>query len=144
MAAFSNYTENKIIDLLLRGQPFTPPATLYIALFTAATNDAAGGTEVSGASYARAAVTANLSNFSGTQGAGTTAASSGNSGASSNNVEIPFATPTGAWGNVVGWGVFDALTGGNLLFHALLGVPQTINSGNVVAFAPASLSLTVD
>lgn len=35
MAALSDYLENKIIDWLLRGQAFTPPATVYIAAIRA-------------------------------------------------------------------------------------------------------------
>jgi hypothetical protein len=36
MAAMTDYLENKLVDWLLRGQSFTPPATLYVALFTVA------------------------------------------------------------------------------------------------------------
>ena len=49
MAALSNYLQNKIIDWYFRGQSLTPPATVYVGLFT--TNDNAGnssGVEVSG------------------------------------------------------------------------------------------------
>ena len=45
MSAFSDYVENKLIDWMLRGQAFTPPATVYVALFTSAPADAGGGTE---------------------------------------------------------------------------------------------------
>jgi hypothetical protein len=34
MSALSNYLENSIVDWLLRGQAFTPPATVYVALLT--------------------------------------------------------------------------------------------------------------
>ena len=53
MAEFSDYLEDKIIDHILRAQAFTPPATIYVGLFTAAPSDAGGGTEVSGGAYAR-------------------------------------------------------------------------------------------
>jgi len=48
MASISDYYENKIIDHMLRGQAFTPPSTIYLALYTVAPTDAGGGTEVSG------------------------------------------------------------------------------------------------
>ena len=41
MSAMSDYLENKIIDWLLRGQAYTPPATAYVGLYTAAPSDAA-------------------------------------------------------------------------------------------------------
>src|SRR5690606_21366039 len=98
MAAFSNYLENKIVDWLFRGQAYTPPSTIYVGLLTAAPDDTDGGTEVTGGSYARVAVTSSLTNWAGTQGAGTTAASSGTSGTTSNNSAITFPTPTASWG----------------------------------------------
>ena len=53
MAEFSNFMENKIIDHMLRNQAYTPPATVYVALYTSDPTDADTGTEVSGGSYAR-------------------------------------------------------------------------------------------
>jgi hypothetical protein len=139
----SDYLENKLVDLCVRGQAFTAPATLYFALFTAAPSDSGGGTEVTGGSYARASVTASLANFAGTQSAGSTTASSGTGGVTSNNGSITFATPTANWGSVTHWGVFDALSGGNLLFHGALSQAKTINNGDPApSFAAAAFQLT--
>lgn len=138
MAAFSDYLENKLIDLLFRGQALSAPATLHFALYTAAPSDSGGGTEVSGGSYARAAVTANLTNFAGTQGAGTTTASSGTGGSTSNNGTITFPAPTGNWGSVTHWGVFDAASAGNLLFHGALTAAKTVNNGDAAPVFPAA------
>jgi hypothetical protein len=132
----SDYLENKITDHLFRGQSYTPPATLWFALFTASPNDAGGGTEVSGGSYARASLAASLANFAGTQGAGTTTASSGTSGATSNNVAVTFPTPTASWGTVTHIGVFDASTGGNLLFHNVLTTPVLLDTTSASVTIP--------
>lgn len=141
---FSDYVENKVVDLLLRGQTFSPPATVYVGLSTSACSDSSVGTEVSGGSYARAAVTSNLTNWAGTQGAGTTVASSGTGGLTSNNVAIPFATPSAGWGLVTHWFLIDSLAAGtNILVCKALTVSKTINSGDTVSFAIASLTLTV-
>lgn len=144
MSAMSDFLENKIIDQLFRGQAYAFPSTLYVGLFTAAPSDAGGGTEVSGGSYARASVAASLANFAGTQGAGTTTASSGNSGTTSNNASITFVTPTAGWGTVTSFGVYDAATGGNLLFFGTLSISKTINQGDTVTFPAASLSVQID
>ena len=77
MSAMSDYLENKMVDQLFRGQAAPTTSTLYVALFTAAPSDSGGGTEVSGSAYARVAVTSSLTNWSGTQSAGSTTASSG-------------------------------------------------------------------
>jgi hypothetical protein len=144
MAAMSDYLENKLIDQIFRGQAFAFPSTLYVGLYTATPADAAGGTEVSGNNYARASVAASLANFAGTQGAGSTSASSGATGTTSNNNSITFPTPSGTWGTVVAFGIFDAANGGNLLFWGALSISKTINQGDTVTFPASSLSLQID
>lgn len=146
MAGMSDYLENKIVDFLFRGQTFTPPTTLYIALFTTADNDAGTArVEVSGGSYARVAVTSSLANWAGTQGAATTVASTGTTGTTSNNNAITFAAPTANWGTVQGIGIMDALTGGNELWYGLLATPKTVNSGDPApTFSAAALTVQVD
>jgi hypothetical protein len=144
-AALSDYMENKLIDFLLRGQTFTPPATVYVALATTSGSDAACGTEVSGGSYARVAVTSSLVDWAGTQAAGSTTASSGSSGTTSNNAAITFPSPTASWGQVTEFCVFDAATAGNLLFRAALTTPKTINNGDAApSFAIGALTFQID
>lgn len=138
----SNYLENHFLDWLLRGQSFTAPATVYIALFTAAPTDAGGGTEVSGGSYARVAVTSSLANWAGTQSAGSTTASSGTSGTTSNNNAITFPAPTANWGVITSFGIFDASTSGNLLYYGNLTTSKTVNNGDAApSFAAGALTL---
>ena len=140
--SLSDYAENKATDLFLRGQAFTAPATLYFGLSTAACSDSSVGTEVTGGSYARVSLTANLTNWSGTQSAGSTAASSGTGGVSSNNVAVNYTTPSAGWGTVTHWFIADASSGGNILFCAALTTSKTINSGDSVSFAIAAVSVT--
>lgn len=144
MSQASNYLENKLTDLIFRGQAFTAPATIYVSLHTADPTDAAGGAEVSGGSYARVAITTSLTNWSGTQSAGSTVASSGTGGASSNNGAITFPSPTASWGVCTHFGVWDAASGGNLLVFGALGAPKTVNSGDPApSFAAAALVNTL-
>lgn len=143
--AMSNYLENRLIDALLRGQTFTMPTTVYVGLATTAGSDAACGTEVSGGSYARVAVTSSLANWAGTQSSGSTVASSGTSGTTSNNNAITFPAPTGNWGSIVEVCVFDASSGGNVLFRTALTAPKTVNNGDAApSFAAAALTFQID
>lgn len=145
MAALSDYLENKIIDYVLRAQAFTAPATVYVALFTANPSDTGGGTEVSGGSYARVSVSSSLANWAGTQSAGSTTASTGTGGTTSNNGAITFAAPTANWGTITGMGVFDASTSGNLLFYSALTTNKTVNNGDAApSFAAAALTFQID
>lgn len=145
MAGFTNYAENKLIDWFLRAQSFTAPTTVYVALFTATPSDTGGGTEVSGGSYARVAVTSSLANWAGTQSAGSTSASSGTGGQTSNNASITFPAPTANWGSITSFAVFDASTSGNMLFYGALGTAKTVNNGDPApSFAAGDLTFTLD
>lgn len=146
MGSKTDFLTNKQIDHRLRGQAYTPPATVYIGLFTAAPSDAGGGTEVTGGAYARVAVAASMAEWAGTQGAGTTVASSGTSGTTSNNNAITFPAPTGAnWGVITHFGIFDAATAGNLTDHAALTTSKTVNDGDAApSFAAGALTIQED
>ena len=128
MAEFSDYMENKIIDHMLRNQAYTPPATVYVALYTSDPTDADTGTEVSGGSYARQSFTL-------------TAASGG---ASSNSADITFPQATADWGTITHVGIRDALTGGNLLMHSALDASKTVNNGDTFKINAGDLDVTVD
>ena len=51
----TNYAEDKLLDHLLGTAAYTMP-TAYVALYTVAPTDSSSGTEVTGGSYARQAV----------------------------------------------------------------------------------------
>ena len=142
MAAMSDYLENKLIDQLFRGQTAPTTSNLYVALFTSTPTDSTPGTEPSGNGYARVQIASGLTTWSGTQGAGSTTASSGATGTTSNNGSITFPTPLANWGVVTHFGIFDAATSGNMLFHGALTITKTINQDDTVAFPAGSLSLT--
>jgi hypothetical protein len=140
----SNYLSNKLIDLIFRGQSYTPPTTLYHALFTAAPSNAGGGTEVSGPGYARVGVVSSVTSMSGTQSAGSTTASSGTSGRTGNNSSITFPTVGGSWGTITASGFYDASTGGNLLGWATFSTPKAVASGSVApSYAIDALGITL-
>jgi hypothetical protein len=147
MSAMSDYLENKLIDFVFRGQTYTPPTNTWIGLLTTATNDAnTGQVEVSGGAYARVAVPSTLLYWSGTQGSTNTSISSGTSGTTYNINSITFPAPTGAnWGVITAFGMYDALTGGNLLFYGNLTTPKTVNNGDAApTFSASALSIQLD
>lgn len=143
-AALTDFAENKIVDATLRAQAIGTPVTWYVALYTACPTDSTAGTEVTGGSYARVAVTAGLAAWAGTQSAGSTTASSGTGGTTSNNAAINFPTPTASWGTVVCWGITDASTAGNIWIYSALTVNKTINTGDTVSFAAGAATFQID
>lgn len=144
IGGMTDYLANKLIDLIFRAQAFSWPATTYVRLVTSTPTNASGGIEVSGGAYARQALTSSLAALSGTQGAGTTVASSGTGGRFSNNAALTWAAPTANWGTVTHVETLDALSGGNRLWWMPLGSPKTINSGALApSFAANALGFTL-
>lgn len=136
MGAKTDYLENQIVDHIFRTASYTKPTTLYVALFTAAPGETGGGTEVSGGSYARVAVSTGDANWA--------APVSGNATTSNVNA-ITFPAPTAAWGSVTHWGVFDAASAGNLLIYAALATSKTVNNGDAApSFAAGALTYQDD
>lgn len=126
MDAKSNYLENAILNHVLRNTALTSPATVYVALYTVAPTDAGGGTEVTGGSYARQAVT-----FAAPA-----------SGVCTNSGAVTFPTASANWGTVVAMGVFDAVSAGNLLYYGNLTVSKILDTGDQISFANAALSVS--
>ena len=123
----SNFLENALINATLRNTTYTSVATVYVSLWTSNPGDDASGTEVSGGSYARTAVTFGAPS----------------NGASTNSADVTFPTATGSWGTV-GWiGINDAATTGNLLYHTALDTAKAIDSGDIFKISTGNLSVTL-
>ena len=127
MAEMSNYLENALLNATLNATTYTAPATVYVSLWTSDPTDAGSGTEVSGGSYARTAVTFGAPS----------------NGVTLNSADVTFPTATASWG-VVGWiGINDAATSGNLLYHSPLDTSKTIDSGDIFKISTGNLSVTL-
>ncbi len=125
----SNFLENALLNATLNATTYTAPATVYVSLWTSDPTDAGSGTEVSGGSYARTAVSF--------------ATASGTSGNVLNDADVTFPTATASWGTV-GWiGINDASTGGNLLYHSPLDTAKTIDTGDIFKISSGNLSVTL-
>ena len=127
MAEMSNYLENALINATLRNTSYTSPAAVYIGLYTSDPTDANTGTEVSGGSYTRTAVTMGAPS----------------NGVSTNTAAVEFPQASGS-GGTVGWiGILDATSSGNLLYHTALDTSKTISSGDIFKIAIGGLSVTL-
>jgi hypothetical protein len=125
MAAISDYLENALINEVLRNVGYTPVATVYLALFTTATTDAGGGTEVTGGSYARQAV----------------AFSAASGGATANSGTITFTNMPAV--TVTHAAIMDASTAGNMLFHGPLTASQVVTAATSLSFAAGDIDITL-
>lgn len=125
MTGFTDRTSQGILNHITGKSALYSIPTAYIGLFiTAGTDAGTGFTEVTGGSYARkSTVAADWGAASGTSPSTIT-----------NAVTLSFVTATADWGIVVAWGLFDAVSGGNLLCWDYLGNyawrPATISSAS--------------
>lgn len=140
MSKFSNYTEANIIETTLRGAAFPVPAGVYIALFTADPTDA----NVTANEVQTAAWPAYVRKDAADGGSISTGWTAAADGVSSNAKAITFPANNGA-GSVTAThiGLYDAATGGNLLYHAPLTSSKTLLVGDVLSFGIGSITVTV-
>jgi hypothetical protein len=132
MSAFSTYLSQNIINSTLRGVAFSVPSNLYLALFTAdPTDNNVTVNEVAGAWYAR-------------QATGAWAAPTGSGNVTSNNNQIQYSAVTGSSVTVSHWGIYDALTSGNLLYRGALTTSKVLNVGDVLVVGAGQLQITID
>lgn len=136
MDSFSKYFSSQIINHMLRNQAFTPPTTVYVALFKSNVgldNNSGITGEVTGGSYAREAISLEAAV----------------SGLSNNSAEIVFDTATADWGIIthialvdhasnVNWG-----TNVNILMWGELGESKNVTSGTTVRLPESSLLISV-
>ena len=125
MSSYSDYLENAILNHVFRNSALTSPTNVYLALYTVAPTDAGGGTEVSGGGYARQAIT-----FGAASG-----------GAISNTAAVQFTASGANFGTIVAVGIFDALSGGNLLAWDAIS-SAVINDGDTIDFAIGDIDIT--
>lgn len=124
--AKSDYLENKILNHTLKNTAYTSPTTVYAALMTATPTDTGGGTEVTGGSYARQAVTFGTPTL----------------GSVSNSLAITFSALPAA--TITHIAVYDALTAGNLLYYGPLSSSIIATAGADVVFGVGDFTITED
>ena len=128
MAEFSDYLENKVLDHVLRNVSYSSPTTVFVGLYTSNPTDTNSGTEVTGGSYARQALSV------------TTASA----GIVTSSADVTFPQCTVLWGSVGFIGILDAVTSGNLLMHTALTTAKTIDSGDILKITTGNLTVTLD
>ena len=128
---------NNLLDVVLSHQASSFPTTWHFALLTTAPSDDAGtgAVEVSGGSYARVALAADLTNF----GAATARRKA-------NLVAIQWPTATGDWAagatTVVGVALYDAATAGTYRGYGELAAPVNILTGAAPLIAIDNFAMT--
>jgi hypothetical protein len=126
MGSLSDYSENKLLEHVFYSE-LTPPATLYVGLFTADPTDTGSlANEVADSNgYSRVEVTFS-SSFNRTV---------------ANDSDLTFPATTGSWGDLTHWAILDSATlgSGNVLAHGSLSATFATVTGNTVRIAEGDL-----
>ena len=121
----TNYAEAQLLKWSMTDEAVTRPTVWYIALFSDATDDTGGGTELSGNGYAREAV-----DF------GTTGATSA--------ADVEFAASGGDWLEATHVAIFDHATAGNMWWHGPLSAAKQIDDGDTLTLPAGDIDLSLD
>jgi hypothetical protein len=127
MSALSDGLEYSLLNHYLRGISHVPTASLEVGLFTSDPGDFSIIGEVSGGSYARAAVANNVTSFPPCSITGVPT--------KANGVTIAFPTATVSWGTVSHWAIFEPVVN-------ITGASYSVATGATVTVISSS-SITV-
>lgn len=136
MTNMTDYLERKLLNHCLCNSAYTPPSTVYIALFTADPTDTGDLTNevttAGGTLYARQAVAF-------------TALTTETTGQTANTAQIEFPEAGAAWGTVTHLGIMDSDVegSGNMLFHGALTTARVVDAGTQLIFKAAQLTVTL-
>lgn len=145
MTAAADYLENAIMAYIFNAAAAPSIAATYVGLYTSATDDTSGGTEVTGGSYARALVNRNTTQPHWDDPEKTIDGGTGNAIWTVDNEQaIAFPQATAAWGDVTHHAVHSASSAGNRLLRSILNTPRTINQNAEPSFAAGVLSYALN
>jgi hypothetical protein len=130
----SDYLEEAFLNWFFRDVAYTPPSTFYVSLHSAAPADT-GDNEFSGSGYARASIPRDGVSW-------LDATDADNVFQVTNAVAVLFAEITAGLGDATHFGVWDAPSGGNLLYNGELGEAKSLIAGRSPVFHIGSLSVT--
>lgn len=132
MSALSDYSENALLNHLLGGPDFVRPANVSFALSLGTTTDAGGISEPGAGGYSRVQVANNVGNFPAAA-----------SGVKTLPNSFQFPTATANWGTVSHAALYDALSGGNMLWHTALAASASLDNGGTAIFPANSVSFSL-
>ena len=128
------YLEKKLLDQVLLGEAFTPPAVVYLALFTADPGRSGSLTnEIADPAYERQEIVFTAADDD---------LESGSFCQNAYDIEFPQASEN--WGTVTHAAIMDAATGGNMLYKVALDVAKEITIDDFVKFPAGTFKIVED
>lgn len=133
---FAPYLANKIARWVVGNDMPSAPATVYCALFNDDPMDT-GAVEVGGAIMGTAADRVAVD--------WAAVANDGTSNLATNDADVDFgASQSGGTVTIGGVALFDASSGGNMLFARAISPTKSVNEGDTVKITVGNLDVTID
>lgn len=128
------YLEKKLLDQVLLGEAFTPPAVVYLALFTADPGRSGSlANEIADPAYERQEIAFTAADDDETSGS-----------YSENAYDIEFPQAATNWGTVTHAAIMDAATGGNMLYVVELDAAKEITIEDFLKFPAGTFVVKED
>jgi hypothetical protein len=124
--AISNYLSAAVLNATLTNTSYTSPATVYVALYSVAPTPSTGGTELTGSSYARVALTSSVT-----------------ANVATSTANVVFGPASATWSTAVSWAVCDAASAGNILYFNALLPNQTVQNSNTLNFQTGNITINL-
>lgn len=131
MSKLMNEFEDHVLNALFNNTAVAAMANIYLSLHTGdpgETDASAAANEVSGNNYGRTAITFGASS----------------SGTVTQDNTVTFPAPSGSWGTVTHWGVWDASSGGNCIVSGPFTTSMAPASGLGVIIPSGTISISID
>lgn len=142
----SKFLATKQLNVSARGEKFTFPDRLYVALYTSDPTWNDTGQEVSGGGYGRQILTFSepaqitVQEFHPVTGV----LSNLQKMAIKSAADVAFAVATANWGTVTHFGLRDAATGGNLYYFGTLETPRSILNNDIFKFLTGQVEIRLN
>ena len=133
----TTYLKNAILNSQFRNDPYAIPTMLYVGLSKTAPNDLGTNcTEPTSASYKRLEIASNAVNWE-----------EATEGSITNTATLRFNEAEESWTTqaapITHWAIFDASTGGNMLYYGQLTKSQEIPRGSILEIPENGLTTTI-
>lgn len=141
MAAMSDYLEQNVLEYLLRGGSLSQPTEIYVALFTDDPTDSnETSNELSDNGYSRQ----DAADGGSVEEGWTSPSEDGDGYSCENELELEFPPIEDGTVTVTHFGLYDASSGGNLLFHGEFDTSRDLAVDDVVAISAGALTVRVE
>lgn len=123
---------NQVLNYTLGVETYTPPSTVYVALYLVAPTASGGGVEVTASGYERLAVANTTSEWPTTT-----------TGTKANANALTFSSAAANWGTVVGAALLDSPVSTVPMFYGTLDTARPIFSGDTPLFPDGTFRISL-